>query len=318
MAELGAETRTRIDELRPLMAAFVAERGLTDYVKVCNYVPVAIGLRPLSLTYLPAELPGGQRMGEAIDRYFSEHYSPPAGAGPMSLFRRKGSGGQGPDPERELLAKRRTLDDAYSKIVAESQTYITHLSWLDKVGLDQYQVKRRPSLREMYVYRDRAVREQLLAVETIAEEARLRVAAARGKDREQALIEYVYANEFEPRYLRGLGRLLGYPECCVEAYARDRESARSVEQRAWEQVRDKHAASEHIDIHAYYLKDFFPCQPDCPKAVELGELFEQACAELHPELGEVYTGVMWSNFDLIQNYPQLIAQHRHRLEQSRR
>lgn len=301
--------------LRPLAADLLAERGVTDYVKVGNLVAVALGLRPLSLTYLPAEMPGGSRLGEAIDQYFVEHYAPPP-AGLGSLLRRR----QGParDQEAALLAKRKTLDEAYQKVVAESPVYVAHLYWLDRLGLDQYQVKRRPTLREMYVYRDRAVRAKLLDLETIAGEARERAAGARGQGQDQSLLEYVYAGEFEPRYLQGLGELLGYPGCCVEAYAKDRVGGQNVEQRAWEQVRDYHVDNRPVDVRAYFLKDFFPCTPDCPQAADRGEEYQQASAELHPELGELYTGVLWSNFELVQSYPQLIAKHRQRLEQSRR
>jgi len=317
MAELSNETRGRIEQYKHLARELAQERGMSDYSKVGNFLPVALGVRPLSLTYLPAELPGGGRLGEAIDKYFADNYTPP-GAGSLNRFFRRKGGADAVDPEAELQAKRKTLDEAYNKLVVTSPAYLAHLAWLDKLDLDQVQIKRRPSLREMFIYRDRATRETLMALETIADEARTKAAQRSGRDRDQMLIEYVYANEFEPRYLEGLGRLLGYPECCIAAYTADRASGRNVEQRAWEQVRDKHELGESVDVRAYFLKDFFPCHPDCPQAIAQGELYEALYDEFDQELREVYTGVLWSNFELVQNYPMLIDQHRRRLEQGPR
>ena len=308
MADLAPDLQARIEQLRPLADDIVAERGISDLSKVGNFLPVALGLRGVGLTYLPAELPGGARLGEAIDKYFADNYRPPA-AGLGGLLRRRG--GQ----EAELNAKRRTLEAAYDKVVGQSTAYVAHLTWLDRLDLEQMQVKRRPSLREMYIYGDRAVRERVNQLEELAHEARRR---ARDQDQKGArppeLLAYVYANEFDPDYLKGLGLLLGYPECCIEAYQADRGADRNVEQRAYEQIRDMQREGRSIDVSAYFVKDFFPCQPDCAPAIATGQLWESAFAALAPELRDVYVGVTWESFELVANYPALINQHRRRLE----
>jgi hypothetical protein len=188
---ITAETRQAINKVLPHVPAFAAERGISDLGKVCNFLPVALGLRPLSLTYLPAELPGGARFGEAIDEYFSSNYRPPAAGsgGGMRGFFRKGRGGGDPtlqSKEAELLAKRKLLNDAYDKIVAVSPAYLAHLSWLEKLGLDQVQFKRRPTLREMFIYGDRSIRQQLVDLESVANAARGRRTTGKDQDPDQA------------------------------------------------------------------------------------------------------------------------------------
>jgi hypothetical protein len=313
MVELSPELKARIDLVKPMAEDLVAERGITELSKTNNFLPVCLGLRQLALTYLPAEFPGGNRMGEAIDRYFKENYVPGEAprAGLLNRFRRRGPHA---DQEAELLAKRRVLEQAYNEIAAGSPAYAAHLDWLDRMTLNHYQVKRRPSLREMFIYRDRRVKDRVVELEDIAEKARQRVAEGPG---DRAPLEYVYANEFDPKYLRGLGEMLGYPACCVERYVEDRMKGQNVEQRAWEQVHRMQSDGKSVDIHAYYVKDFFPCTPDCEAARAQGELWEAAYEALSPDLRDMYVGAMYQCFELVQNYPVLITQHRQRLEQGR-
>lgn len=315
MAQVSDDMQRRIELVKPLVPELRSERGISDHSKVGNFLPVALGLREVSLTYLPAELPGGIRLGQAIDAYFEEHYRPPQTGSMLGFLRRGKRGSEGPDPEAELRAKRKTLDEAYDAVVAPSGTYVAHLSWLERLGLDQLQVKRRPSLREMFIYRNRAVRDQLGELESFADQARERASVSSDRTDPSNVISYVYANEFDPRYLRGLGALLGYPECCIEEYAADRMKGANVEQRAWEQMRAMQEDGRTVDVRAYFVKDFFPCRPDCPQAIAKGEVYEAAYEALDAELTEVYIGALWSSFELVQSYPALINQHRRRLEQ---
>lgn len=313
MMEIPQAIAERVELLKPMAEEFLAERGITDLTKTNNYLAVSLGLRQVGLTYLPAELPGGPRMGEAIDRYYQDNYRP--GAAPrLNLMDRLRKRGANPEQEAELQARRHVLEQAYDQIVAPSPAYVAHLHWLDRMALQQLQVKRRPSLREMYIYRDRRVRERLGQLEQIAYQAQVRMAAA-GRRRPEEWVQYVYANEFDPDYVRGLGELLGYPSCCIERYVADRMSGVNVEQRAWEQVRDLQDEGVSIDVHSYYVKDFFPCTPDCAAARAQGELYEAALGAIHPDLRDLYIGSLYSAFEMVQGYPSFIQQHKERLEQ---
>jgi hypothetical protein len=318
----GAELRQKIERLGPQMPEFLGERGITGIGKAGVFLAVALGFRRLSLTYLPAELPGGARMGQAIDAYFAEHYGPesraPGGALGRFLRGRRSPGGAAAAKDEELLAKRRVLEDGYNAIVPASAPYIAHLAWLDRFDLQQSQIKRRPTLREMYIYTDREVRARLLDLEDKASAAARRLGGPAGRDRDQAILEHVYASEFNRDYLTGMGALFGYPECCVERYAEDRLKGQNVEQRAWEQVREAEEAGRPVDPHAYWVKDFFPCRPDCPAAMAKGQGLEEKCAELGDEVRELYVGALFEALELVRSYPALIARHRERLEHSRR
>jgi hypothetical protein len=215
--------------------------------------------------------------------------------------------------EAELAAKKKTLNDAYDKLVAPSPAYVAHLSWLDRLGLNQLQFKRRPTLREMFIYADRDIRQKVVDLESVASAARNRLTTGKDQDHDQAVMEYVYADEYDREYLQGLGRLLGYPSCCVERYTADRLRGQNVEQRAWDQVREMHEQGKPIDVHAYFVKDFFPCTPSCPEAITLGERYAAAYEALSPEIAEIYTGALYQAFEYVQNYPRLIEQHKQRL-----
>lgn len=314
MAGLTDETKRRVAPLREAAPELLAERGISGSSKVCNFLAVALRLRKMGLTYLPAEMPGGSRMGEQIDRYYLEHQRKPA----QGVLSRLGFGrrGEAARKEAELRAKRRTLEEAYHSVVPASAAYVAHLAWLDRLGLNQLQVKRRPTLREMFIYTDRDDRQRLIDLEDEAKRNRVTPTTGGAGDREQALIEYVYTTEYNRDYLRGLGALLGYPECCTERYAEDRLKGQNVEQRASEQIREMQEAGRSVDVHAYFVKDFFPCTPECPEAIARGNEFEAAFAMLGDEVSDLYVGALHESFALVQNYPLLIMAHRRRLEEA--
>lgn len=315
MPELSEETRRRIESLRPLVPDLLAERGISEASKVCNFLAVALRLRPMALTYLPAEMPGGAKMGEAMDRYYLEHHEPPGGG----LLSKLGLGRKAAaNKQAELSAKRKTLDAAYNQVVAPSPAYVAHLNWLDRMALDPLQIKRRPTLREMYIYADREDRVRLLALEDAAAHSRGRPTTGADRDPNQAIIEYVYGAEFDRDYVLGLGKLLGYPDCCSVRYAEDRLRGQNVEQRAYEQISEAHESGKSIDVHAYFVKDFFPCTPGCPAAISRGEEFEAAFALLDGEVRDLYAGALYDSFELAQSYPLVIQQHRQRLEEATR
>ena len=120
VAGLTEETKRRVAPLRQVVPELLAERGISGSSKVCNFLAVALRLRKMGLIYLPAELPGGSRMGEQIDRYYLEHQRPPA----QGMLSRLGFGrrGEAARKEAELRAKRRSLEEAYNSIVPASKT----------------------------------------------------------------------------------------------------------------------------------------------------------------------------------------------------
>jgi hypothetical protein len=123
-----------------------------------------------------------------------------------------------------------------------------------------------------------------------------------------------FPEEMNPAYLKKLGRILGFPICCIERYTFDRESAvLTPEQRAANQLSDLEG-SEEYDLYAYFTKDFFPCQPDCETARDLGKAMYDRLLEIDPEIAERYAKHLENNVALVRQYPEIIRQKIEALE----
>lgn len=253
-------------------------------VKLEDYLLVYLGVRPCSQITIPAELPSGREMGRTIDEMIY----------PTLLRIRRGDRGAIRDVKR---AMRR----AYREVVENSEEYKAHIRWAERLGLRWRIDEVRPTVRELYLYRERSVEKKLR-----------RLMNRREKLRREALkrprglgIYLAYPEELEADWVMEMGGLLGYPECCVERYARERAMGIEVEERAYRQLEEGEA-----NAMAYFVSYFFPCTPLCSEAVSMGRRCLRLLEELHPKLGELYRGRMEENLKLVRRLPSLVEAHR--------
>ena len=253
-------------------------------VKLEDYLLVYLGVRPCSQITIPAELPSGREMGRIIDEMIY----------PTLLRIRRGDRGAIGDVKR---AMRR----AYREVVENSEEYKAHLEWAERLGLRWMMDEVRPTVRELYLYGEGETGRKLR-----------RLMERREKLRREALkrprglgIYLAYPEELEADWVMEMGGLLGYPECCVERYARERSMGLEVEERAYRQLEEAEA-----DAMAYFVSYFFPCSPSCPEAVSMGLRCLRLLGELHPRLGELYRGRMEENLELVRRLPTIIREHR--------
>ena len=253
-------------------------------VKLEDYLLVYLGVRPCSQITIPAELPSGREMGRIIDEIIY----------PTLLRIRRGDRGGIGDVKR---AMRR----AYREVVENSEEYKAHLEWAERLGLRWMMDEVRPTVRELYLYGEGETGRKLR-----------RLMERREKLRREALkrprglgIYLAYPEELEADWVMEMGGLLGYPECCVKRYARERSMGLEVEERAYRQLEEAEA-----DAMAYFVSYFFPCSPSCPEAVSMGLRCLRLLGELHPRLGELYRGRMEENLELVRRLPTIIREHR--------
>ena len=142
------------------------------------------------------------------------------------------------------------------------------------------------------------------------ERGKLRVEAVKKPDPSRGQIQFAYPEEFNSAWIRRMGRLLGYPDCCVDRYAMDREQSINAEERAAAQLKE---LTTGPDPHAYLSSYFFPCSPTCVKAVEKGELYHRKLSEVLPEAGEAYEVIIVENLDRVRRQPEIINEYLSRL-----
>jgi hypothetical protein len=272
----------------------IKEELLSPKAKLEVFLATSLKLRPASQITIPAELPHGPQMGQEIDQKVQPHL--------MQLQSIK-------DLRTRAVAVqalKKLLEKNFEAVVEDSDEYRALYDWSGKLGLRNNQIKVRPTVHEVYLYKDRGTGRTINKLMREREKIRRKVQRKPGED--VNTIHFAYPEEFEPKWLHGLGEVLGYPDCCVKQYAQDRKNGVNVETRASQQLVDA-VNEKEVDTHVYYTGYFFPCTPRCEKALEQGYQWHEAFKELHPELGTLYEQNIYVNAELVLRQPELIQKY---------
>lgn len=284
-----------------LIDGLMADPLIADRVKIENYLLVYLGLRPCSQITLPAELPDGKTFGADIDE---RTYPLLSGVRAET------------DPRRKLKAiedVKREMRIAFKEIIEASKQYHAHLKWGKALGLQCLRAEVRPTVQELYLFKEREVKKRLKRLmkdrESLRRQVMHRPPPSLGR------VQLAYPEEFHGGWIRNMGELLGYPACCAEQYASDREGGIAVEERASQQIKE---AGQHgaIDAFAYFVGYYFPCSPSCDSAITRGRECHTSLNDIDPKLGEIYTSIVGENRDRVLRQPEIIAEHRARAMES--
>jgi hypothetical protein len=251
-------------------------------VAVENLMLVSLGLRSCSQTTIPAELPSGPSIGEEIDARFKPRLEKL-----RAMQDQKAK-------IREIGEIRRGMASAFDEIVEGSAEYKSLSVWTKKLGLRVNQVEVRPTVHEFYLYKEKEALKELQRL--MQERGKLRVEAVKKPDPSRGQLQFAYPEEFNGAWIRRMGRLLGYPDCCVDRYAVDREQGVNAEARAAAQLKE---LTTDPSPHAYLSSYFFPCSPTCVKIL--------------PEAGEAYEVIIVENLDRVRRQPEIINEYLSRL-----
>jgi hypothetical protein len=260
-------------------------------VKIENYLLPYLDLRPCSQTTLPAEMPGGAQMGVSID----ETMVP-------SVTRLKNI----VDPKEKLKAianVKKRMADAFEKVVEDSDQFKALYDWSIKLDLHLNQVPIRPTVHEMFLYKKRSLKRDLTKL--MKDREKLRVKAIRKPRMDRGGLQFAYPEEYNPGWLKRMGRILGYPDCCSQAYAHDRVSGINVELRAATQLREALKLG-NVDSHSYLTSYFFPCKPDCEKALVSGHKWHDKLKEIDSRLDVAYSEMIDVNRESVLHQPEII------------
>ena len=266
-------------------------------VSVENLMLVSLGLRSCSQTTIPAELPSGPSIGKEIDARF------------MPRLEKLRTIQDQKAKTREIVDIRKEMANAFDHLVEGSVEYKSFSKWAKKLGLRVNQVEVRPTVHEFYIYKEKETLKELQRL--MQERGKLRMEAVKKPDPSRGQLQFAYPEEFNGAWIRRMGRLLGYPDCCIEMYASNREQGVNAELRASKQLVD---LTVDPNPHAYLASYFFPCSPTCQKAKEKGELYHSKLSEALPEAGEAYESIIIENLDRVRRQPEIISEYLNRLK----
>lgn len=292
------------------------DERLDKRIVVECFLLVKQGLRPVAIVTIPAELPDGNVLGAQVDFEFRTRL-----AGQARDLRTRMSD----TLERRRLSpiafKTSILRSSFANNVLGSESYLVHREVARALGLEVLESEVRPTIREWYVHlpgtRDR-LKTMLSRRHEIQKQARQHVKST------EDVGYYVYPEERDPDYLQDLGALLGYPDCCVKAYTAGRAEGDGrtpgmPEERSARQLREAGVREDSLEAGgnipagvspwAFWLKDFYPCRPDCPAAVTKGEQARAALGAFSEELTTIYEGFCRGNLARVLRGPETIRQH---------
>lgn len=272
----------------------IEERLVTSKAKLEAFLATYLKLRPASQITIPAEFPTGMEMGHTIDANVQPHMTKLQKIHDLK--------------ERALAiqAMKKLLEKNFETVVEESTEYHAHHDWAKRLELRTNQIKVRPTVHEFYLFSDRRTGRSINGLMRERDKIRRKVQRKPGANINS--LRFAYPEEFEYKWLLGLGEVLGYPDCCVKQYAEDRKNGVNAEARASQQLIDL-AQNTEIDTHVYYTGYFFPCTPQCEKALQQGHKWHEAFNAFDERLSELYEHDLYMNSELVLKQPELIQRY---------
>ena len=290
-----------IMERQQTASDLINERNLKPQTLLEDYLSVTVDLRRCSLMTVPAEFPDAEAVARTIDLACISDY--------RKLV-------QEPDMKKRAKAIegfKRKLRDVYREKMGVSSSYRSHVMWTDRLDLQIFEVEVRPTVRELYIYRDKDVKSRLEALS--ASRASFRERFLRTVHQPLSRSALVYPEEYFPEYVLGIGELLGYPKCCTEAYIEGRTKGNvSAEERASRQIRTGRAQGYAPEPYAYFVRDFIPCVPTCASAIAVGQRFFEEFGRFDSRLSEYYGQCLKANVANVESYIETIAAHKEKMK----
>ncbi|MGI6620783.1 MAG: hypothetical protein ACOX35_04935 [Bacillota bacterium] len=300
---------------RQLYRQFMDEHVIPLRAKLDDFLPVILGLRKAAQIIMPAELPDAGILGATIDDRFRQKMSGQRlpGESLTDYLKNRAARLRRKNKAQDVRFRLQLLRDIYSDVVAKSKSYQVYMEWIGKWGLQCKELEARPTIREIYIFKDDDIAVLLEELQDMRKD--IRYDYARNPDVLADGTFRVFPEEHNVAFLQKAGEILGFPVCCIERYAFDRNSGvLSPEVRASNQLAHSDNPDD-VSMYAYFTKDFFPCQPDCEEAAAIGRAVYEALNEIDPELGQKYRDHLASNVNLVRQYPEIIQSRLARLQQ---
>lgn len=291
-----------------LIREFMDEHVIPFRAKLDDFLPVILGARKAGQMIMPAELPDSGILGTTIDERFRQKMAGERLPGETltNFLKFKAARLRRKNKRRDLRFQLQALRDIYADIVEGSTSYKVYMDWIGRLGLHRKELESRPTIREIYIFGDESVAVELEGLQDLRKD--IRYSSMRNPDPSAAGTLRVFPEEHHPAFLRKAGTILGFPACCIDRYVFDRGSGvLSPEVRASNQILHSEAPDD-IDRFAYFTKDFFPCQPDCPEAAKIGRAIYEALRTVDEGLSDDYLKHLEGNVALVKQYPEIIQQ----------
>jgi len=283
-----------------ILKSFLEDKRILDRVKFEDYLSVYFDIRPASFFTMIAELPNAKEIGEKIDAECKNDLIMIMSARDMQL-------------RGELIMDlRHKIDKLFKKYVLDSDIFKAHEYWAKKLGLKMIMDKIRPSVCEVYLFKDKNIGKRLKDLFYIRREIRKSIYQMQNISLPPSLL--AYPEELSSKFVYELGSILGYPECCVKRYSEERASGIYVEGRISNQIKDLKKSGDKPNIFSFFSSNFIPHDPKCEKAAEIGLKFYEVLKREIPGAHETYYRLLLENVNTSENFPEIIKSYRQHVD----
>ena len=278
------------------------DNQLLKTVKLQDLLAVASGARKAALIILPAELPDAAELGMQIDkRYYAALGEGDDDGDQLSRALRRSLSKLKAKFQSETAFKKSLMSRVFVEVVQSSDSYKALRRWVRELKLRGEVEEARPTVHELYVAGNA---DTVLDIKDIG---RLRRECRKAALRTGRAHRNVFPEDGFPEFGQHVGRLLGYPDCCIERYTFDRSSVvLTAEERASQQITDNPGK---VDALTYFTRDFIPCLPNCGKAAEQGKAIYEGLNSLSEDLGQAYLTQVEANRERVVKFPEMIKAH---------
>jgi len=280
---------------REQLKMLLDEQRILQRVKLESLILTSVGLRNVSQITIPAELPDAAEMGRKIDEQVR----------PQVMKLQEITDRRAKAVAIQVIKK--YMAKLFEDVVEASDSYKALYLWSDRLGLRSEQSIVRPTVHEIYLFKESAKRRDIARI--LNDRKKIRGKVQKKPDPKMDRIKFAYPEEFDSKWVTSMGKLMGYPDCCVSRYVEDRVKGVNVEARAAKQLDDKLKKGDKVDTRAYPFCFFYPCEPDCENAIKLGEKCNDKLVELDSGLGSLYEETLNTNVDVTLHQPALIDKH---------
>lgn len=275
-----------------LWSLYQSVENVNDRIKIEAFLFQNIGMRSLSIITIPQEMKNNTDLGKRIDASYDEAvkaYESQFAFKKLDFTKRRMA-------KKAVKHKELLLKEAFDKVVYEDDIYKEFVHFGHSLGLNGIEYQVRPSIREIILYNNEETAKETKKLMQLR--MLIRKDSKKKFNEETPLHFMLYPEELSPKYIAEIGKLLGYPQCCIQAYLSDLSKGDSPHVRA---AVDFYSAKRKgtIEPWAYYLKDFLPCTPKCRAAQELGRQAHDKLKEIHPDLGRKYKKLIEANMALM-------------------
>jgi len=253
-----------------------------------------LGIKNIGILTFPQYLYKGEKIAEKIALIYEERvkeYEEKFSFRKLSFTRKRMM-------RKAVKHKKEILENVYNEIVYEDESYKRFIEYAEKLKVMGVEFEVRPSLRELVLFADSDVKDRVS--EVLKFRLLHREEAKENFDEKTPMKVILYPEELKPEYVQAIGKLYGYPQCCIDAYMKDRAKGDNPEVRGAIQYYEYSKDNKRFEDWAYFVSEFVPCRPDCKAAQEVGKKAYQKLIQYDSEMGNLYKSYINENARLYE------------------